>query len=380
MRWLLIANPENRRASLFQAALARRGHAPAEVIPWIELLRDPERLARESDAPAWLRVDSFGEDFEVERELLRLGFDDARRDPRLATIAPAEIDRLAPSRGRILCPRQAHLGFLRALRTIEETLARRPAWTPLAQPASIAELVDKRATSRRYEALGVPVPRRIEAGATPESLRGAMEAAGAREVFVKLSCGSSASCLAIYDGRALTTTMEVASDGWFNSLRVRRYREPARVDELLRFLLAEGSQVEESVPKPRLGREYVDCRVLVIAGVPAFVVVRRNKLPITNLHLGGGRGDVEELRAACGDAAWEAAMKSCAVAAGAHRCLHVGVDLLFERGWRGHRVLEGNAFGDLLPNLTRDGLDVWEWQIRVVEEWAARAAGSTAKA
>ncbi|MEO6775629.1 MAG: hypothetical protein ABI467_21890 [Kofleriaceae bacterium] len=29
-----------------------------------------------------------------------------------------------------------------------------------------------------------------------------------------------------------------------------------------------------------------------------------------------------------------------------------------------HRVLEGNAFGDLLPNLERDGLDVYGWQIR----------------
>jgi hypothetical protein len=37
---------------------------------------------------------------------------------------------------------------------------------------------------------------------------------------------------------------------------------------------------------------------------------------------------------------------------------------MFEPGLRAHRVIEGNAFGDLLPNLTRDGLDVYGWQIR----------------
>jgi hypothetical protein len=43
---------------------------------------------------------------------------------------------------------------------------------------------------------------------------------------------------------------------------------------------------------------------------------------------------------------------------------HVGVDLMFEPGLTRHRVIEGNAFGDLLPNLLCDGLDVYGWQIR----------------
>jgi hypothetical protein len=37
---------------------------------------------------------------------------------------------------------------------------------------------------------------------------------------------------------------------------------------------------------------------------------------------------------------------------------------MFEPGFRAHRVIEGNAFGDLLPNLERDGLDVYGWQIQ----------------
>ena len=32
--------------------------------------------------------------------------------------------------------------------------------------------------------------------------------------------------------------------------------------------------------------------------------------------------------------------------------------------WGGKNVIEGNAFGDLLPNLECDGLDVYGWQIK----------------
>ena len=39
-----------------------------------------------------------------------------------------------------------------------------------------------------------------------------------------------------------------------------------------------------------------------------------------------------------------------------------------------HRVLEANAFGDLLPNLERDGLGVYAWQVRALTDgrWPAQ--------
>ena len=42
----------------------------------------------------------------------------------------------------------------------------------------------------------------------------------------------------------------------------------------------------------------------------------------------------------------------------------MGVDLLYEAGFKGHRVIVANAFGDLLPNLKRDGLTTYGWEIR----------------
>jgi hypothetical protein len=278
------------------------------------------------------------------------------------------VDALAYDHGRILCPRQYHLGFLKTLTELQGIFAAHPRWRILQSPASIADLFDKRITSRKYASLGVPVPEPLDGVTDPESLRQRMREQDCREVFVKLSCGSSASCLAIYRrGRTrdtLVTTIEQAATGWYNSLRVRRIDEPARVDEVLGFLLAEGSQVEHSIPKARLGGDYFDCRVLTVRGEPAFTVVRQSRHPITNLHLGGWRGDLDELRAAVPPNEWEDAMESCRTVARAHDCLHVGIDLMFEDYFTGHRVLEANAFGDLLPNLRRDGLTVYEWEIR----------------
>ena len=117
------------------------------------------------------------------------------------------------------------------------------------------------------------------------------------------------------------------------------------------------------MPRLELAGRFFDLRVLVIDGVPAFVVVRTSPHPITNLHLGGQRGDLSELRARISDAAWQRAMATCVAVQRASGAFHVGVDLLFEPDFATHRVIEGNAFGDLLPNLERDGLDTYGWQI-----------------
>jgi glutathione synthase/RimK-type ligase-like ATP-grasp enzyme len=128
-------------------------------------------------------------------------------------------------------------------------------------------------------------------------------------------------------------------------------------------LLAEGSQIERAVPKAGLGEGFFDLRVLTIDGEPAFIVVRSAPHPITNLHLGGQRGDLEALQQRVPKASWDAAMASCVRVQQASGAFHVGIDLMFEPNLRAHRVIEGNAFGDLLPNLVKDGLDVYGWQI-----------------
>lgn len=366
--YILIGNPDNRRVTLFQQALARQGQDPATVVPWSALIDSLEPLAALPHDEALLRIDSAGESFEVERGLLRLGYEEARALG-VCTIEPDVAAALPFDHGRIICPRQANLGLLRLLRRIDRLLARRPGWRPLSQPAALAELFDKRITSRRYAAAGIPVPEALEGVEEPEALREAMRARGWPAVFVKLACGSSASCLGVYHYSAgsefLMTTVEQTAQGrLYNTLKVRRVNDRRRVDALLGFILGEGAQLERSVPKARLDGAFFDCRVLVVDGEAAFTVVRQSRHPITNLHLGGWRGDLAALRRAVGPARLAAAEASCCQVARLHGGpLQLGVDLLYEAGFAGHRVIEANAFGDLLPNLEREGLDVYAWQI-----------------
>jgi hypothetical protein len=373
-RFLLIGNPENRRVTGFVAALRERGEPEPIVLSHRELLLEPERLLAIPDEPLLVRMDATGEDEQVERLLLERGFADALELSRhgvlrgCTTIDPDALRTRGGVRfGEIMAPRQHQLGFRRYLDQLAATFANRPSWRILQSPKSIAELFDKRLTSRRYAALGIPVPEFLDDIETPEQLRTQMLARRWPAVFVKLACGSSASCVVLYQQqgrreRALTT-VHSRPDGRFNSLRLQQLRERDAIDDLLAFVLGEGAQVERAIAKARLGARMWDLRVLVIACEPVFVVPRASEHPMTNLHLGGVRANLDEVRSRVPASAWERAMHSARQVFAAHECLHVGVDLLFEADMSGHRVIEANAFGDLLPGIERDGLSVYAWEI-----------------
>jgi hypothetical protein len=377
---LLIGNPENRRVRLFQEALASLHRPPARVFAWIDLARDLGKLAALPDAPLFVRIDSPGENDDVDRAFLVRGWA-AAKAAGVETIAPDALAALPASKGRILCPRQHHLGFLETLADLERVFAAHPSWRILNAPGAIADLFDKRITSRMYAEHGIPVPRPFEGIDSFESLRQAMKAREVSTVYVKLSSGSSASCLVVFHELKATayamTTIEQAKDGWFNSLRVRRVDDLLRIESLVAYLIAEGAQIEESVPKARLDRRFFDLRMLAIAGEVEFIVVRQSTHPITNLHLGGRRGDLSRLFEAAPKEAIESAKESVRRVARLHDCLHVGVDLLFLPSYVGHRVVEANAFGDLLPNLSNDGRSVYAVEIEAMGGWREGTRSST---
>lgn len=114
---------------------------------------------------------------------------------------------------------------------------------------------------------------------------------------------------------------------------------------------------------------------MVVDGRATHAVVRTSRSPMTNLHLGGARGDLDEARAAVAAAggSWRAALAVCERAGDAFPdTLCVGVDLLPSTGWRRFAVGEVNAFGDLLPRLTglpgsgAEGLDTYAAQVAAV--------------
>ncbi|WP_281900996.1 STM4014 family protein [Phytohabitans aurantiacus] len=355
VRLAVVGNPENRRIALFDAAARRAGLPAPEVYPWRDVL-----LSGRVPGPGTLvRIDSPGEDAEVDRLLRELG------TGRPATVAEhAEI-----------------LGTAAAFAGLREALGRVAAGGGelVNQPADILTMTAKPRCHAVLAAAGIPVPPALGPVHGYESLRAAMDLAGWHRVFVKPAYGSSASgvlALAVA-GRRITavTSVELSEGRIFNNLRVRRYDDEAPIRSIVDRLAPDGLHVERWYPKAALADRVLDLRVVVIAGEPRHVVVRTSRSPMTNLHLGNARGDTAAVRAAAGDQRWAAAMRTCArVAECFPRTLHVGVDLMFRVGWRDHAVAEVNAFGDLLPGVLADGLDTYGAQVAAIASgWAGVA-------
>ncbi|MFO0756061.1 MAG: STM4014 family protein [Byssovorax sp.] len=369
--FVVVGNPQNRRVTLFQEALARAGLAPARIVSWIDLLTGRDTLERAVTPGAIVRFESPGEDFAVERTLIALGAEVA--DDGAAARIPAEAAlRLDEDRGLLLHPRQWYLGLREALARAAEALDRCPPHARMNTPAEIAVLFDKRRCHAACEAAGAPVPRALGAVRSFDELLSRMAETHTRRVFVKLACGSSASgVIALASDaariRAVTSVELVRRDGQahlYNSLRVRHYDDLRDIATIIDRITAEGAHVEAWIPKAMINGRAFDLRVVVIAGQARHVVVRTSTGPITNLHLGGRRGDPDEVRARLGDTRWQAALGAAEQAAGAFPgALHAGVDIAIGSTLRRHAVLEVNAFGDLLPGVLDRGEDTYTAEI-----------------
>ncbi|MFI1828732.1 STM4014 family protein [Streptomyces sp. NPDC020412] len=352
---------------MFQDAARAAGLAPVRVVPWREVLRGRAEFRPEE----WVRLDSPGEEPEVDRMLRDV--DD-----------PARVEGTARWYER----------FVTAAREVSTAVAAAGA-VPLDDPVDLAVFFDKRLCHGVLRTAGVPVPDSPTSGSGAPVVRGwddvrALAAgAGLRRMFVKPAHGSSASGVLAVEtaggGRVhATTSVERDARGrLFNSLRVRRYTTEREVADLVDALAPDGLHIERWLPKASQQGRATDLRVVVTAGRATHVVVRTSRHPMTNLHLGGARGDLAAARAAVEAAGgdWSGALDVCERTA---RCfpgsLRVGVDLLPVRGWRRFAVGEANAFGDLLPGLTglpgsgAEGRDTYAAQVAAVRErWAARS-------
>lgn len=368
--YLILGNPELRRVTDFVVALRGRGAPTPCIRAHEDTVLHPESLLDLPDEPRAVRIDAAGKSPLVERRLLALGYPAAAAEGASA-IDPDALARLPLEHGRILFPRQHHLGFLAYLERLAAVFAERPSWWVQTPVTSIAEMFDKRRTSARLSTNSIPIPDPLSSIDTPDALRAAMDARGLVRVFVKLAYASSASGLLVLRRKngheSAMTTLKERDGGYHNARVVQRLDDGPAIDRALTFLIREGAQIEEGVPKARLDGQFFDCRVIVIAGAAAFIIVRRSPHLITNLQLGGTRGDLASLRAAAGEAVIAAACATCERAAHLFRAHHVGLDLLFEPRFTAHRVLEANAFGDFFPGLTEGGRTVFDAEIDAAE-------------
>ncbi len=353
MRWVVVGNAENRRVRLCTDAARAAGFPAPRVVEWLSALTEG---GHDFAADELVRLDSPGENLAVDA-LLR-GVND-----------PTRVE--GSSRW--------YAGFLAAVGSLR-------GGHRLDDPADLAVLFDKRRCHGHLTAAGVPVPPSPVTGPLHGwvDVRAQMRAAGMARVFVKLAHGSSASGVLAIESTAsgrwqATTSVEISAEGTLhNSLRVRRYRDEREIAAIVDRLAPDGLHVERWIPKATTGGRCADLRVVVIAGRATHVVVRTSRGPLTNLHLGGARGDLAHVRAAMGDR-WAEAMDICERAAACFPAtLCVGVDLLPGAHWRRFTVGEVNAFGDLLPGLTglpgtpAEGMDTYTAQLT-----AAAAIGAS---
>jgi glutathione synthase/RimK-type ligase-like ATP-grasp enzyme len=364
----ILGNPENRRVALFQSALKAAGWQRVIIISWLDWLRGKEGLPTE--AGSILRIESPGENHQVECELLALGANSPDRTcPNAQRITATTALSLAEDRGLIRAPRQWYLGFCQALTRLSQE------WQSvyMNSPKSIAVSFDKARVHSVLAKKQVPVPCYLGSPQSYDELRALLESTNSRRVFVKPRHGSSASgvvALTVHKRRQLAiTSAEIVTENGavslYNSLRMRRYTEEQQLRPLFDALCREGVVVEKWIPKLGLGLGSCDLRILVIDGVAQHCVVRQSRnSPITNLHLGNQRGDLEAFRRALGAGVWQQSMATAENASKAICGLHyAGVDLMVEARGEKCFILELNAFGDLIPNLKYKGLDTYGAEI-----------------
>lgn len=370
-RLAVVGNPGSRRVSLFQDAVAAAGLPAARTVSWLDVLDGGARFLPGET----VRIESPGEDAEVDR-LLRDADDPTRVEGSALwyarfTAAVREVARAASGAGAGL----------------------------LDGPADIAVLFDKRLCHGVLDSAGVPVPASPTSGRAAPPVRGWDDVralmAGHRmpRVFVKPAHGSSASgVLAVETAgggrvRAATSVERDPAGRLYNSLRVRRCTTEREVAAIVDALAPDGLHIERWLPKAAQGGRVADLRVVVVDGRATHAVVRTSHSPMTNLHLGGARGDLDQVRAAVGAAGadWGRALAVCEQAARLFPdTLCVGVDLLPLTGWRRFAVGEVNAFGDLLPRLTglpgsgAEGLDTYAAQVAAVLNRARNARATPA--
>lgn len=349
MRYVVITNPDGLRWKAYGDELARfwEGRAEVVAVPWADVvprLGDLDGLAA-FDEPAVVRIESPGRDWDVARMLLRAGDGD---DNWLS---------LPYRKGHLVAPNTFYRGFVRVLEGLKRSFEKRPHLRPTACPLDVGRMFDKNDTCRRLRAAGISTPETWECEPADYDEVEHIVRAHCRwpVAYVKLNSGSSASGIAVLHGLDeppwATSSVVRIGGGFFSSRRLARHRGDD-LRAVIDFLAREGVCVQRGVRMAQIDGANFDVRVVVIHGRPAFTIFRLSHAPMTNLHLGGTRGDVARCRAAIPPRVWLDGLDACVEAAALYDSASVGVDLLFEAGYLRHHVLEVNAFGDFFPNLT----------------------------
>ncbi|TND10327.1 MAG: hypothetical protein FD123_575 [Bacteroidetes bacterium] len=368
MKFRILGNPENRRVSLFAEALQSAGLAPPQVLPYAGFIRNPDLPGDTLQEKCVFRIDSPGENEEVRRLLILQGM---RREKE----KQEEVSRLTGDFGRVGYGREWYNGFAGLLKTIGQKAQAYPQIRWMNTPQDIRTMFDKQQCHALFLEKNIPVPALLPEVFTYEALKSEMRKAGKTRVFVKPAHGSSASGVVAFRMQkekmeAISSAEAVEKPGGialYNSLKIRSYKNENEIAGLLDSVFRDKAIVEEWIPKAGYKGQVFDLRILVIGGKACHTVVRRSKSPITNLHLGNKRGLTEDVVALIGKSKMEEARFIAEQAAACFPgSLYIAADVLIASDRSTIKILEVNAFGDLLPGILHNGESTYTAEINAL--------------
>ena len=350
---VVLGVASSKRTRGLQAARARLGLAPARLVDWHDWLADPRRLDTALAPGCRFKIEPPGDDVAVHARLLHDGAQRLGRPP------------CAPLQFGELCATDAWFaGFEQALRRLASQLAGHDGVDVVNDPNEIALMTDKWRCQQHLQARGVPIPALLGRIAGFAELEALLARHGLDRVFIKARYGSSAAGVIAFrrnargDLQATTSAHLVETldtPRLFNDKRIRTYVRRDEIARLVDLVAAQDAYVEAWIAKPRWGAGHFDLRLLTLAGVPAHRVARVGLRTMTNLHLDSRRADPAALLSPAQMALLEATARDAAAAFPRSRV--IGLDIVVKGD--AARVLEANAFGDLLPGLLWRGEDAW---------------------
>ncbi len=342
--WVVLGVATSKRTRGLLAA-AREARTLVRLVEWREWLADTGALEDQLQQPCRFKIEPPGDDPRVHMALIHMGCESLGRAP----CAPLEQGELAHTDAWFQ-------GFSLALKRLERVLAGRPQVQVVNMPDEILAMTDKLDCQQRLRSRSVPTAPLLGLVHDYAHLVSILDRDGLDSAFLKARYGSSAAGVIAFrrnrrgQQQATTTARLHAGGRLFNVKRMSCYTRHDEVRRVIDLVSAQGAYAEAWIPKPRCGTGHFDLRALTFGGHIAHCVARLGQGPMTNLHLDSERVDPDRVLATEDQTALATTVELAANVF--PRSNIIGFDLVVRRGEA--RVLEANAFGDLLPG--------WLWQ------------------
>lgn len=360
----IIGNLENRRVQFFKQAIEQKGLICNEL-SYLQVLQNPLLLEEILSKTTFLKIESCGENFQVYKYLLVLG---AKQQSFL---------KLEQDKGQIQYNHYWYQGFFILLTQIQQLIDKYKIRV-LNSPTDILTMFDKEKTHFLLEQYSIQKTPFLGMITDYYQLHSVMTQTNCSQVFIKLAHGSSASGVMAYrrnnSKESLLGSVELIRENGkiklYNSLKIRHYTKQKDIQDIINTLAKEKLLAEKWLQKSIFDEKTIDLRMVYIDGKVEHTVVRSSEYPMTNLHLGSQRGDLEKLQKLIGDQKWYNLQNQVIQTVNCFQESKIaGVDILFTPNFKKSFIIEVNAFGDLLPNVVnKQGFTTYEEQANYISK------------